>query len=66
MRLFSLIVAGLALLILLYPARSTFYRRFLCKKMNGRCEIECLTFEKKIGTCQAKGTPLCCRERKKH
>ena len=34
--------------------------------MNGQCETDCLTFEEKIGTCRANGTPLCCRERKKH
>ncbi|EDL32914.1 beta-defensin 13 precursor [Mus musculus] len=64
MRIFSLIVAGLVLLIQLYPAWGTLYRRFLCKKMNGQCEAECFTFEQKIGTCQANF--LCCRKRKEH
>ncbi|XP_028622150.1 beta-defensin 13-like, partial [Grammomys surdaster] len=44
--------------------RGTLYRRFLCKKMNGRCENDCLTFEEKIGTCRANLTPLCCRKKK--
>ncbi|XP_032774355.1 beta-defensin 13 [Rattus rattus] len=66
MRIFSLIVAGLVLLIQLHPAKGTLYRRFLCKKMKGRCETACLSFEKKIGTCRANLTPLCCKEKKKH
>uniref|UniRef100_A0A8I3S628 Beta-defensin n=1 Tax=Canis lupus familiaris TaxID=9615 RepID=A0A8I3S628_CANLF len=33
-------------------------------KMDGRCEVECLSFEDKIGGCRAELTPLCCKKRK--
>ncbi|XP_051025921.1 beta-defensin 13-like [Acomys russatus] len=67
MRIFSVLVGLLLLLLVqLYPARGAVYRRHLCTKLQGRCEIDCLTFEEKIGGCRADLTPLCCRKRKKH
>ncbi|XP_055449270.1 beta-defensin 13-like [Psammomys obesus] len=66
MRIFSLIVAGLLLLLQLHPAKGAIYRRYLCKQLEGRCEINCLIFEEKIGGCRADLTPLCCRKRKKN
>uniref|UniRef100_A0A8C0LCV4 Beta-defensin n=1 Tax=Canis lupus dingo TaxID=286419 RepID=A0A8C0LCV4_CANLU len=33
-------------------------------KMDGRCEVECLSFEDKIGGCRAELTPLCCKKKK--
>ncbi|CAH6787110.1 Defb13 [Phodopus roborovskii] len=66
MRIFSLIVAGLILLVQFYPAIAAVYRNYLCAKLDGHCAIDCLAFEKKIGSCRADLTPLCCRKRKKH
>ncbi|XP_077704584.1 beta-defensin 107A-like, partial [Canis aureus] len=36
----------------------------ITKRMDGRCEVECLSFEDKIGGCRAELTPLCCKKRK--
>ncbi|XP_005087696.1 beta-defensin 13-like [Mesocricetus auratus] len=66
MRIFSLIVAGLILLVQLFPARAGVYRTYLCAKLDGHCAMDCLAFEKKIGTCGTDLTPLCCKKRKKH
>lgn len=33
-------------------------------EMDGRCEVECLSFEDKIGGCRAELTPLCCKKKK--
>ncbi|KAB0373125.1 hypothetical protein FD755_014784 [Muntiacus reevesi] len=38
-------------------------RQIRCLKMDGRCEVECLSFEDKIGGCRAELTPFCCRKK---
>uniref|UniRef100_A0A452E5D6 Beta-defensin n=1 Tax=Capra hircus TaxID=9925 RepID=A0A452E5D6_CAPHI len=38
-------------------------KQIRCLKMDGRCEVECLSFEDKIGGCRAELTPFCCRKR---
>uniref|UniRef100_A0A2K6MNK0 Beta-defensin n=1 Tax=Rhinopithecus bieti TaxID=61621 RepID=A0A2K6MNK0_RHIBE len=50
----------------LYLARTAIHRALICKRMEGHCEAECLTFEVKIGGCRAELTPYCCKTRKKH
>lgn len=34
--------------------------------MDGRCEVECLSFEDKIGGCRAELTPFCCKKKQKN
>ncbi|XP_073909434.1 beta-defensin 13-like [Castor canadensis] len=64
MRIFSLFFAGLIILAQLFPARGGVYRRIYCAKLSGRCEVECLSFEVKIGGCRADLTPFCCKQRR--
>ncbi|XP_041608436.1 beta-defensin 107A-like [Vulpes lagopus] len=45
-------------------AHGAIRRRMQCQKMDGRCAVECLSFEDKIGGCRAELTPLCCKKRK--
>ncbi|XP_058380833.1 beta-defensin 107A-like [Diceros bicornis minor] len=41
-------------------------RQLRCLKLDGRCEVECPSFEVKIGDCRAELTPFCCKKRKNH
>ncbi|KAI5767268.1 DEFB107A-like protein [Gulo gulo luscus] len=63
MRIFSLISAALILLVHIFSAHGGIYRQIQCKKRNGRCEVECLSFEVKIGGCRAELTPFCCKKK---
>ncbi|XP_066239611.1 beta-defensin 107-like [Saccopteryx leptura] len=63
MRIFVFTAAALILLALTFSARAGVHRQLLCKKMHGRCEASCLTFEDKLGGCRADLTPFCCRKR---
>ncbi|KAK1344400.1 hypothetical protein QTO34_014967 [Cnephaeus nilssonii] len=65
MRVFLLIVAVLVL-AQIFSARGGSQRHIRCAKMAGRCEIECLSFEDKIGACRAELTPFCCKKRKRN
>ncbi|XP_053452276.1 beta-defensin 107A-like [Nycticebus coucang] len=64
MRIFFLIFAALVLLAQIIPARGGIQRQAFCKKLQGRCEAECLTFEDQIGGCRAESTPFCCKRNK--
>ncbi|XP_006105875.1 beta-defensin 107A-like [Myotis lucifugus] len=67
MRIFLLMVAVLLLLLAqIFSARGGSRRHIRCAKMSGRCEIECLSFEDKIGGCRAELTPFCCKKRKRN
>ncbi|XP_036887882.1 beta-defensin 107A-like [Sturnira hondurensis] len=66
MRSFPLTIAGLILLAQIFSARGGIGRQILCEKMDGRCEVECLSFEVKIGGCRAELTPFCCKKRTKN
>ncbi|XP_069872919.1 beta-defensin 107A-like [Dipodomys merriami] len=63
MKIFPFIFTGLILLFQLFPAREGAYRRIRCIRMAGRCEVECLTFEVRIGGCRSDLTPFCCKKR---
>nr|XP_021549831.1 beta-defensin 107A-like [Neomonachus schauinslandi] len=64
MRIFFLISAALILLVHIFSACGGIYREMQCQKLDGRCEVECLSFEVKIGGCRAELTPLCCRKKR--
>uniref|UniRef100_A0A8C0DNB2 Beta-defensin n=1 Tax=Balaenoptera musculus TaxID=9771 RepID=A0A8C0DNB2_BALMU len=49
-----------------FLARGGLRRQLSCLKMEGRCEVECLSFENKIGGCRAELTPFCCKKRIKN
>nr|XP_019612537.1 PREDICTED: beta-defensin 107A-like [Rhinolophus sinicus] len=66
MRIFLLIVAALILLAQIFSARGGVQRQKRCVKMDGRCEVECLSFEDKIGGCRAELTPFCCKKKQKN
>ncbi|KAM8786905.1 beta-defensin 107A-like [Rhynchonycteris naso] len=66
MRIFLLTVTALILLAVTFSARAGVHRQLLCKKMNGRCEVTCLSFEDKLGGCRSDLTPFCCRKRQKN
>ncbi|XP_045677219.1 beta-defensin 107 [Phyllostomus hastatus] len=63
MRIFPLTMAGLILLAQIFSGRGGVRREIRCEKMDGRCEVECLSFEVKIGGCRAELTPFCCKKR---
>ncbi|XP_045435753.1 beta-defensin 107A-like [Pipistrellus kuhlii] len=65
MRAFLLIVA-VFLLAQIFSARGGPKRHIRCAEMAGRCEIECLTFEDKLGGCRSELTPFCCIKRKRN
>nr|XP_044616372.1 beta-defensin 107 [Equus asinus] len=50
----------------LHTVRGGVGRQLRCLKLNGRCEVECLSFEVQIGGCRAELTPLCCKKKKNH
>uniref|UniRef100_A0A2K6G791 Beta-defensin n=1 Tax=Propithecus coquereli TaxID=379532 RepID=A0A2K6G791_PROCO len=62
MRIFFLMFAAFILLVQTVPARGGIQRKLLCRKLRGRCEAECLTFEDQIGGCRAESTPFCCKK----
>ncbi|XP_072618750.1 beta-defensin 107A-like [Vulpes vulpes] len=64
MRIFFLVSAALILLAHIFSAHGAIRRRMQCQKMDGHCEVECLSFEDKVGGCRAELTPLCCKKRK--
>ncbi|XP_072618757.1 beta-defensin 107A-like [Vulpes vulpes] len=64
MRIFFLVSSALIVLAHIFSAHGAIRRRMQCQKMDGRCEVECLSFEDKIGGCRAELTPLCCKKRK--
>ncbi|XP_023052930.1 beta-defensin 107 [Piliocolobus tephrosceles] len=66
MKIFFFIFAAFILLAQIFQARTAIHRALICKRMEGHCEAECLTFEVKIGGCRAELTPYCCKTRKKH
>ncbi|XP_007517335.2 beta-defensin 107A-like [Erinaceus europaeus] len=66
MRIFAFIFAAFILLAQIFSGRAGFYRSQYCQKMDGRCEIECLSFEVKIGGCRSDLTPLCCKRLSKY
>ncbi|XP_010951666.1 beta-defensin 107A [Camelus dromedarius] len=63
MKIFSFILAAIILLAQIFSARGGFQRQLHCQRMDGRCEVECLSFEDKIGGCRAELTPFCCKKR---
>ncbi|XP_003364273.1 beta-defensin 107A-like [Equus przewalskii] len=65
MRIFFLIFAAL-ILAQIFSVRGGVGRQLRCLKLDGRCEVECLSFEVQIGGCRAELTPLCCKKRKNH
>ncbi|XP_012312783.2 beta-defensin 107A [Aotus nancymaae] len=66
MRIFFFIFAALILLAQIFPARTAIHKALICKRLEGHCEAECLTFEVKIGGCRAELTPFCCKNKKEH
>eukprot|EP00069_Balaena_mysticetus_P010052 bmy_20484T0 len=58
--------AAIILLAQIFSARGGLRRQLSCLKMEGRCEVECLSFEDKIGGCRAELTPFCCKKRIKN
>uniref|UniRef100_A0A8C5XJI3 Beta-defensin n=1 Tax=Microcebus murinus TaxID=30608 RepID=A0A8C5XJI3_MICMU len=62
MRIFFLMFAALILLVQTVPARGGMQREALCKKLRGRCQVECLTIDEQIGGCRAELIPLCCKK----
>ncbi|XP_057553472.1 beta-defensin 107A-like [Hippopotamus amphibius kiboko] len=63
MKIFSLMFAAITLLAQIFSARGGLQRQLRCLRMDGRCEVECLSFEDKIGGCRAELTPFCCKKR---
>ncbi|XP_040098807.1 beta-defensin 107A-like [Oryx dammah] len=63
MKIFFFMFAAMILLGQIFSAPRSLQRQIRCLKMDGRCEVECLSFEDKIGGCRAELTPFCCRKR---
>ncbi|XP_068827492.1 beta-defensin 107A-like [Capricornis sumatraensis] len=63
MKTFFFMFAAMILLGQIFSAPRSLQRQIRCLKMDGRCEVECLSFEDKIGGCRAELTPFCCRKR---
>uniref|UniRef100_A0A8C2RA68 Beta-defensin n=1 Tax=Capra hircus TaxID=9925 RepID=A0A8C2RA68_CAPHI len=63
MKTFFFMFAATILLGQIFSAPRSLQRQIRCLKMDGRCEVECLSFEVKIGGCRAELTPFCCRKR---
>ncbi|XP_014650886.1 PREDICTED: beta-defensin 107A-like [Ceratotherium simum simum] len=75
MRIFFLIFVALILLAQIFSdaltgrsenQRLSCQRQLRCLKLDGRCEVECPSFEVKIGDCRAELTTFCCKKRKNH
>ncbi|XP_066092024.1 beta-defensin 107-like [Saccopteryx bilineata] len=58
MRIFVFTAAALILLAVTFSAQAGVHRQLLCKKMHGRCEASCLTFEDKLVAVKPAALPL--------
>ncbi|XP_036106453.1 beta-defensin 107 [Molossus molossus] len=65
-RVFLFSVAVLVLLAPMFSARGAVIRQIHCQRMSGRCEVECLSFETKLGGCRSEMTPFCCKKRERN